>query len=355
LERSGGAIRVRTGAQSREKAFIHAGSGTMTVLVTGAAGFIGYHVSLALLGRGQAVLGIDNLNSYYDPALKRARLERLRAHAGFVFEQADIADVDAITQLARRDRDEIAAVVHLAAQAGVRHSLTAPFDYARSNLQGHMVILEVCRHELPELRHLVYASSSSVYGGNTKVPFAVEDRVDQPVSLYAATKRADELLSHCYGHLYGIPATGLRFFTVYGPWGRPDMAAFLFADAIIAGRPIMLYNRGEMERDFTYIDDVVAGVLAALDRPPAADGGAPHRLYNLGNHRPVALRHFVAVLERALGMRAKIELAPLPPGDVIRTYADIEVSRRDLGFEPRTPIEEGLPRFVAWYRNYHGV
>ena len=327
----------------------------MTVLVTGSAGFIGYHVSEALLARGEAVVGVDNLNSYYDPALKQARLERLCAHAGFAFEQADIADLETITALARRHRDQISGVVHLAAQAGVRHSLEAPFDYVRSNLLGHMVILEVCRHELPALRHLVYASSSSVYGGNTKIPFAVEDRVDQPISLYAATKRADELLSHCYSHLYGIPATGLRFFTVYGPWGRPDMAAFLFADAITAGRPITLYNRGEMERDFTYIDDIVAGVLAALDRPPAAGGQAPHRIYNLGNHRPVALRHFVAVLEEALGMQAEICLAPLPPGDVVRTCADIEASRRDLGFEPKTPIEDGLPRFVAWYRDYHGV
>ncbi len=245
--------------------------------------------------------------------------------------------------------------MHLAAQAGVRHSLEAPFDYVRSNLVGHMVILEVCRHELPALRHLVYASSSSVYGGNTKTPFAVEDRVDQPISLYAATKRADELLCHCYSHLYRIPATGLRFFTVYGPWGRPDMAAFLFADAITAGRPITLYNQGEMERDFTYIDDIVAGVLAALDRPPASDGQAPHRIYNLGNHRPVALRRFVAVIEQALGREAQIELAPLPPGDVVRTCADIEASRRDLGFEPKTPIEDGLPRFIAWYRQYHGL
>ena len=327
----------------------------MTVLVTGSAGFIGYHVSEALLARGETVLGVDNLNSYYDPALKRARLERLGAHAGFAFEPADIADLEAITALARRHRDEIEGVVHLAAQAGVRHSLKAPFDYVRSNLQGHMVILEVCRRELPALRHLVYASSSSVYGGNTRIPFAVEDRVDQPISLYAATKRADELLSHCYSHLYRMPATGLRFFTVYGPWGRPDMAAYLFADAIAAGRPITLYNRGEMERDFTYIDDVVAGVLAALDRPPAANGEAPHKIYNLGNHRPVALRHFVAVLEAALARQATIHLAPLPPGDVVRTYADIEASRRDLGFEPRTTIEEGLPRFVAWYRDYHGV
>ncbi len=325
------------------------------ILVTGSAGFIGYHVSLALLARGEAVLGVDNLNSYYDPALKRARLERLCAQTGFAFEPADIADQGAITALARRHRDAISGVVHLAAQAGVRHSLTAPFDYVHSNLQGHMVILEVCRHELPGLRHLVYASSSSVYGGNTKVPFAVEDRVDQPISLYAATKRADELLSHCYSHLYRLPATGLRFFTVYGPWGRPDMAYFLFADAIAAGRPITLYNQGEMERDFTAIDDVVAGVLAALDRPPAMGDAAPHRIYNLGSHRPVALRRFVAVLEQAFGIEAEIRLAPLPQGDVVRTFADIEASRRDLGFEPKTPIEDGLPRFVAWYRDYHGI
>jgi UDP-glucuronate 4-epimerase len=326
----------------------------MTILVTGSAGFIGYHVSQALLARGEEVLGIDNLNSYYDPALKRARLERLRALPGFAFAQADIADRAAITALARAQRARLQGVVHLAAQAGVRHSLTAPFDYVHSNLLGHMVILEVCRHELPELRHLVYASSSSVYGGNTKIPFAVEDRVDQPISLYAATKRADELLSHCYSHLYRLPATGLRFFTVYGPWGRPDMAAFLFADAITAGRPITLNNHGEMERDFTYIDDIVAGVIAALDRPPEGPD-APHAIYNLGNHRPVALRRFVEILEDALGVKAEIELAPLPPGDVVATYADIEASQRDLGFEPQTPIEEGLPRFVDWYRAYHKI
>jgi UDP-glucuronate 4-epimerase len=246
-------------------------------------------------------------------------------------------------------------VIHLAAQAGVRHSLTAPFDYVHSNLEGHMVILEVCRHDLPGLAHLVYASSSSVYGGNTKIPFAVEDRVDQPISLYAATKRANELMSHCYAHLYGMPQTGLRFFTVYGPWGRPDMAAYLFADAIMQGRPITLNNHGDMERDFTYIDDIVAGVLAALDRPPEAEDGAPHAIYNLGNHRPVHLRRFLGLLEEALGRRAEVRLAPLPPGDVVRTCADIEASTRDLGFEPKTPIEEGLPRFVAWYRDYHGV
>jgi UDP-glucuronate 4-epimerase len=325
----------------------------MAVLVTGSAGFIGAHVSRALLARGEQVVGVDNLNDYYDPALKRARLQWLGTEQGFVFEQADIADLDAITELARRYRDSVTDVVHLAAQAGVRHSLIKPFDYVQANLQGHMVMLEVCRHELPQLRHLVYASSSSVYGGNTKIPFSVEDPVDQPVSLYAATKRADELMSHCYSHLYRIPATGLRFFTVYGPWGRPDMAAYLFADAIMHGRPIRLNNHGEMERDFTYIDDIVEGVLAALDRPP--QGGVPHAIYNLGNHRPVTLSHFVATLEDALGVKAEIELAPLPPGDVVRTYADIEASRRDLRFEPKVPIEEGLPRFVAWYRQYHKI
>ena len=327
----------------------------MTVLVTGCAGFIGYHVAEALLARDEQVLGVDNLNSYYDPALKQARLERLRAHPAFTFARADVADLAAITALVRGHPDRIESVIHLAAQAGVRHSLEAPFDYVHSNLVGHMVMLETCRQELPGLRHLVYASSSSVYGGNRKIPFAVEDPVDEPISLYAATKRADELLSHSYSHLYRIPATGLRFFTVYGPWGRPDMAAFLFADAITAGRPITLYNQGDMERDFTYIDDVVAGVLAALDRPPAEGDDAPHRIYNLGNHRPVELRRFVTVLEQALGMTAEVQLAPLPPGDAVRTFADIEASRRDLGFEPKTSIEEGLPRFVEWYREYHRI
>jgi len=326
----------------------------MSVLVTGSAGFIGYHVSEALLARGEQVLGVDSINAYYDPKLKRTRLERLERRPGFTFTQADIADLEAMRALARAHGDDVTGVVHLAAQAGVRHSLKHPFDYVRSNLMGHMVMLEVCRHDLPALAHLVYASSSSVYGGNTKIPFAVEDRVDQPISLYAATKRADELMSHCYSHLYGMPSTGLRFFTVYGPWGRPDMAAFLFADAIMAGRPITLNNHGEMERDFTYIDDIVAGVLAALDRPPDGDGRVPHAVYNLGNHRPVQLRRFVAVLEEALGRKAEIELAPLPPGDVVATCADIHASQRDLGFEPKTPIEEGLPRFVAWYREYHG-
>jgi UDP-glucuronate 4-epimerase len=327
----------------------------MAIIVTGAAGFIGYHVSQALLARGERVIGVDDLNAYYDPALKQARLARLQADAGFSLAELDVADLAALRALAGRHGHEVTGVIHLAAQAGVRHSLTAPFDYVHSNLEGHMAILEVCRHDLPKLGHLVYASSSSVYGGNTKVPFAIEDRVDQPISLYAATKRANELMSHCYAHLYAIPQTGLRFFTVYGPWGRPDMAAWLFCDAIVHGRPITLNNQGEMERDFTYVDDVTAGVLAALDRPPSAATGAPHALYNLGNHRPVPLRRFLAILEQALGRTAEVKLAPLPPGDVVRTYADIAASTRDLGFEPKTPIEEGLPRFVAWYRDYHGV
>jgi UDP-glucuronate 4-epimerase len=327
----------------------------MAIIVTGSAGFIGYHVSLALLARGEQVVGVDNLSPYYDPALKEARLARLEGHGRFTSARLDVADLEALRALARRHQSEITGVVHLAAQAGVRHSLKAPFDYVHSNLEGHMVVLEVCRHDLPQLEHLVYASSSSVYGGNTKIPFAIEDRVDRPISLYAATKRANELMSHCYAHLYGIPQTGLRFFTVYGPWGRPDMAAWLFCDAITQGRPITLNNAGDMERDFTYVDDVVAGVLAALDRPPAGDNGPPHALYNLGNHRPVPLRRFVGVLEEALGRKAEVHLAPLPPGDVVRTCADIAASTRDLGFEPKTPIEEGLPRFVAWYRDYHGV
>ncbi len=329
----------------------------MTVLVTGAAGFIGYHVSRALLARGRDVLGVDNLTPYYDPALKRARLERLLADSGFHFAEIDIADRSLMRALAEEHGASVTGVIHLAAQAGVRYSLKRPFEYVRSNLDGHMVVLELCRHHLPALRHLVYASTSSVYGGNTKVPFSVEDRVDNPVSLYAATKRADELMTHCYSHLYRLPATGLRFFTVYGPWGRPDMAYYLFADAITRSRPITLFNHGRMRRDFTYIDDVVAGVLGALDRPPLSaddpDSPPPHRIYNLGNNRPVELRDFVAALERALGRRAEIELAPMEPGDVPATWADIEASRRDLGYEPATPVEEGLVRFVEWYRGYH--
>jgi UDP-glucuronate 4-epimerase len=323
----------------------------MRVLVTGAAGFIGMHVAQALLGRGDAVLGVDSLNSYYDPALKRARLRELEGHRHFRFIQADIADEPAMERVGAELGEGPCAVVHLAAQAGVRYSLEKPFEYVRSNLEGHMVVLELCRR-LPSLEHLVYASSSSVYGGNRKVPFAVSDRADNPVSLYAATKRADELLSQAYAHLYRVPQTGLRFFTVYGPWGRPDMAYYIFADAIAAGRPITLFNHGRMRRDFTYIDDVVAGVLAALDRPPSRDGAPPHRIYNLGNNEPVELLLFVQALEEAMGQRAAIRHADMQPGDVEETFADIEATTADLGWRPTTSIAEGLRRFVAWHRGW---
>ncbi|MCS6878570.1 MAG: SDR family NAD(P)-dependent oxidoreductase [Geminicoccaceae bacterium] len=328
----------------------------MAVLVTGAAGFIGMHVARALLERGEEVLGLDNLNSYYDPALKRARLAELERYPAFRFARLDLAEEEQVVAFAREHALRIRAVVHMAAQAGVRYSLERPMDYVRSNLVGHMVVLETCRHHLPRLEHLVYASSSSVYGANEKIPFSVEDPVDRPVSLYAATKRADEILSQVYAHLYGIPQTGLRFFTVYGPWGRPDMAYYAFTDAITAGRPITLYNEGRMRRDFTWIEDVVDGVLRALDRPPSpAPGRPPHRLYNLGNHEPVELLRFVAVLEQAIGKKADLRFAPMQPGDVVETYADIEATSRDLGWRPRTSIEEGLPRFVAWHRGYHAT
>jgi UDP-glucuronate 4-epimerase len=326
----------------------------MTVLVTGAAGFIGMHVADALLGRGETVLGIDNLNPYYDVALKRARLDALARHGNFRFELIDIADGAALRALVRQNR-AIDRVVSLAAQAGVRYSLTHPEPYVATNVAGHLNVLESCR-ALDRLDHLVYASSSSVYGANTKLPFAIEDRVDRPVSLYAATKRAAELISYSYGELHRLPQTGLRFFTVYGPWGRPDMSAYLFTKAIIAGEPIRVFNHGDMKRDFTYIDDIVAGVLAALDRPPAGKPGEPpHQLYNLGNHRAEPLLRFIEVIERAVGRKAELKLEPMQPGDVKETFADIEASRRDLGFEPRTPIEAGIPRFVAWFRQYHKV
>jgi UDP-glucuronate 4-epimerase len=325
----------------------------MTVLVTGAAGFIGYHVAEALIARGERVVGFDNVNAYYDPSLKEARLERLARHgAAFAMRRGDLADAASVeAALAAPGVDR---VVHLAAQAGVRHSLTHPGDYIRSNLVGHFNVLEACRRHAG-IRHLVYASSSSVYGGNAKLPFAVGDPVDTPVSLYAATKAADELMSHAYAHLHGLPQTGLRFFTVYGPWGRPDMSAWLFTRAILDGKPITVFNRGEMRRDFTYVDDVVPGVLAALDRPPRADGGAPHRRYNLGNHRAEELMRFIAVIERATNRKATIEMAPMQPGDVRETFADIAAAHRDLGFEPRTAIDEGIPRFVDWFRKYHAL
>lgn len=326
----------------------------MTVLVTGAAGFIGYHVSRALLGRGERVIGIDNLNPYYDPALKEARLAELgKLNSGaFEFHRVDFADHEALE--AALEGSAFEHIVHLGAQAGVRYSIDNPRAYVSANLGGHLNLLETARQR--RVRHMIYASSSSVYGGNTVLPFRVEDRVDTPVSLYAATKKADELMSQAYAHLYRLPQTGFRFFTVYGPWGRPDMAMWIFTRKILAGEPIDVFNHGEMHRDFTYIDDIVAGILAALDAPPVDDGGgAPHRVYNLGNSRSEALLDMIAVLERACGRSAEINLLPLQPGDVPDTFADIEATRRDLGFEPKTTIEEGVPRFVDWYRDYQGV
>jgi UDP-glucuronate 4-epimerase len=326
----------------------------MTVLVTGAAGFIGTHLCDKLLTRGDAVIGVDNLDPYYDVALKRARLARLEGRDGFRFHEADIADGTALAA-AVKGAGAVRRVAHLAAQAGVRHSLENPMAYVHSNLVGHLVVQELCRH-LDGFEHLVYASSSSVYGASNALPFSVDDRADRPLSLYAATKRADEMMSYSYSHLYRLPMTGLRFFTVYGPWGRPDMAAYLFTAAIIEGRPIKLFNRGDMKRDFTYIDDIVDGVIAALDSPPADDGdAAPHRLYNIGNNRSEPLKRFVEVLEKAIGKKAEFEMLPMQPGDVRETYADIDAIQRDLGFNPATSIDEGLPRFVAWYRDYHGV
>ena len=321
------------------------------ILVTGAAGFIGFHVAQHLLARGDDVVGIDNLNNYYEVSLKEARLAELSAHANFRFRKLDISDRAAMAEVAR-DFPAITGILHLAAQAGVRYSLVDPFVYAQSNVMGQVVMLEFAR-ACQSLQHFVYASSSSVYGANRKLPFAVGDPVNEPNSLYAATKRADELMGHTYAHLYGLKATGLRFFTVYGPWGRPDMAAFLFTRAILAGKPIRVFNRGEMWRDFTYIDDIANGVLKALDRPPS--GTPPHVLYNLGNHRSEKLTEFIAVLEQALGRKAEMQFEPMQPGDVPATYADIEASRRDLGFEPSTPISVGIPRFVQWYRAHYGA
>lgn len=322
----------------------------MTVLVTGAAGFIGYHLARSLLERGEEVIGIDSLSPYYDVALKQARLARLTQESAFSFHHMDIADRTAVAALDCNDRN-IDRIVHLAAQPGVRHSLVAPHDYAAANVEGQLAILELAR-SCNGLEHLVYASSSSVYGANDAIPFSVEHRVDQPVSLYAATKRSGELMATSYSHLYGIPATGLRFFTVYGPWGRPDMSPWIFTQALFERQPLTVYNHGDLHRDFTWIDDVIAGLLAALAKPPATS--PPHAIYNLGNHRSESIMHLIHVLEEATGLSADIRLAPLQPGDVRETYADIEASRRDLGYEPSTSIDEGMPRFVDWFRDYHG-
>jgi UDP-glucuronate 4-epimerase len=325
----------------------------MSILVTGAAGFIGFHVANALLERGERVVGIDNLNEYYDVRLKEARLARLRAFPSFEFAKLDVADRDGVFTMVERHKD-LRSIIHLAAQAGVRYSLENPYAYIDANVTGTLVMFEAARR-IKHLTAITYASSSSVYGANRKQPFSIDDRVDHPVSLYAATKRSCELIAQTYGHLYGLPATGLRFFTVYGPWGRPDMAAFLFTRAILAGEPIKVFNEGRMARDFTYIDDIVAGTIAAHDRLPTAAEGVPHRIYNLGNHRPEKLLDFIAVLERELGRTAEKQFLPLQPGDVPASFADIEASRRDLGFEPKTTIEVGLARFVQWYKQYYQV
>lgn len=334
-----------------------------TVLVTGVAGFIGFHVAARLLARGDVVVGVDNLNDYYDPALKHARLEQLAPSSDFHFVRGDLCDAALLYGVMREFAPSV--VINMAAQAGVRYSLENPAAYADSNLVGFLNVLEACRHHT--VLHLVHASSSSVYGANTSTPFRVADRVDHPVSLYAATKKASELMAHTYSHLYGIPITALRFFTVYGPFGRPDMAYYKFTDAMVRGRPIALYNNGVMLRDFTYVDDVVEGVIRVADRPatpdPAWSGDnpdpassqAPFRVYNIGNSCPVPLLDFVDVLERELGLRAVRTYMPMQPGDVPATYADVSDLERDVGFRPATPIEVGLRRFVTWFREYHGV
>ena len=333
----------------------------MKILVTGAAGFIGMHVSQLLLARGDTVVGLDNLNDYYSVQLKRDRLARLTPSAAFRFVHADVADRERMAALFADERFD--RVVHLAAQAGVRYSLVNPHAYIDSNVVGFMNVLEGCRHA--QVGHLVYASSSSVYGGNTAMPFSEHHNIDHPVSLYAATKKANELMAHTYSHLYGLPVTGLRFFTVYGPWGRPDMSLFLFTKAILEGQPIDVFNHGDMQRDFTYVDDIVEGVVRVLDRVPAPDPAAdlsdpalstaPYRLYNIGNHSPVQLGEFIAMIERAVGKPAQKRMLPMQPGDVYATYADVEDLQRDVGFTPATPLEEGVKRFVAWYRSYHGA
>lgn len=333
------------------------------ILVTGAAGFIGFHVSRRLLDRGDEVVGLDNVNSYYDVRLKRDRLQQLSSDPHFTLAEIDVADRAAIPALFSQHVFD--TVIHLAAQAGVRYSLENPHAYVDSNLVGFVNILEACRHH--RVRHLAYASSSSVYGANTSMPFSIHDNVDHPLSLYAATKKANELLAHTYSHLYQLPTTGLRFFTVYGPWGRPDMALFKFTRAILQDQPIDVYNHGRMQRDFTYIDDIAAGVIHAADRVAAAnpdwtgerpDPGSsrgPYRIYNIGNHQPVELLYLIEVLENCLGRKAEKKLLPMQPGDVPATYADVEDLARDVGFRPTTPIEEGVRRFVEWYREYYQV
>lgn len=333
------------------------------ILLTGAAGFIGFHTAKRLLRRGDAVVGLDNLNDYYDVRLKEARLAQLTGHKHFRFVKLDLADREGMKGLFAESR--FRRVVHLAAQAGVRYSLVNPHAYTDANIEGFLNILEGCRHHTIE--HLVFASTSSVYGGHTHMPFSVHDNVDHPVSLYAATKKANELMAHCYAHLFRLPCTGLRFFTVYGPWGRPDMALFLFTKAILEGKPIDVFNHGKMQRDFTYVDDIVEGIVRVLDRVAQPDGtwsseapdpgtsNAPYRLYNIGNNKPVELLRFIEVLEQTLGKKAEKRMLPLQAGDVPATYADVDDLMRDVGFKPSTSIEVGIARFVEWYREYYRV
>ena len=324
------------------------------VLITGAAGFIGFHTALRLLQAGRKVVGVDNLNDYYDPELKRARLQQLDNFNDFEFVKADIEDKAAMEKM-WAEQGPFKEVVHLAAQAGVRYSLENPYSYIQSNCMGHVTIMEMCRHT-EGFKHLVYASSSSVYGGNKKLPYSTEDSVDKPISLYAATKRADELMSHTYSHLFELPQTGLRFFTVYGPWGRPDMALFIFTKNICDGKPIPVFNNGEMKRDFTYIDDIVTGVLGALENPPVReDHQAPWRVLNIGNNRSEKLMDYVQIIESELGQKAEIDFKPMQPGDVPETYADISAIQDLTGYTPTTTIKEGIPKFIEWYKDYYKI
>jgi len=322
----------------------------MAYVVTGVAGFIGFHVARRLLSRGERVIGIDNVNDYYSVRLKSDRLAVLSGEKNFTFRKADIADIAALKAAVAGTR--FAKIVHLAAQAGVRYGIENPQSYAHSNLLGHLNMLELARHG-EGCEAIVYASSSSVYGGNTKMPFSESDRVDTPISLYAATKKADEMMSHAYAHLFGIKAVGLRFFTVYGPWGRPDMAMWLFTKAILEGAPIKVFNYGKMKRDFTYIDDIVTGVVGIAADPAKATTQSNHRVYNIGNNRPEDLMHMIAVLEETLGRKAEMTMLPMQPGDVPESFADIGAIRKDYGFEPATPIAKGIPAFVDWYKSYH--
>jgi len=335
----------------------------MKILVTGAAGFIGFHLTIHLLKRGDDVVGVDNLNDYYDVQLKHSRLQIVQNHQNFSFIQADISDRVAIEKIFAENRFD--RVINLAAQAGVRYSIENPQAYIDANIVGFMNILEACRHN--KVEHLVYASSSSVYGSNTLMPFSIHHNIDHPVSLYAATKKANELMAHTYSHLYGLPTTGLRFFTVYGPWGRPDMALFLFTRAILEGKPIKVFNNGQMRRDFTYIDDIVEGIVRVCDRvatpnqawdsdkPDPATSRAPYRVYNIGNNKPIELLKFIEIIEHKIGKKAVMEMMPMQPGDVPATYADVDDLMRDTGFAPATPLESGVSRFVDWYRDYYKI